>query len=336
MMQRTGGAATGKPALPRRRHTDFMPVSLFQTVRSVANITLMMNIRPVRPLGLVTAILLGALLPPVSVAGANGGAPVLRVMTYNLRYASPKPPNAWPDRRPLMRELLLAAAPDVVGTQEGVYAQLKDLAADLPGYDWIGLGRDGGSRGEFMAVFFRKERLEPVAFDHFWLSDTPEVMASSTWGANHRRMVTWVRFRDRSTGQEFFLLNTHFDHQVQVAREKSAALVRQRVVALDAKVPVLLIGDFNAAAGANRAYALLTEGGFFTDLWLAARERVGEGISTFNNFKAVEHGGVRIDWILARGGVEAERIEVLTFQRDGQFPSDHFPVLATVRLGPRP
>jgi endonuclease/exonuclease/phosphatase family metal-dependent hydrolase len=104
----------------------------------------------------------------------------LTVMTYNLKFASASPPNAWPTRRPLMREVILQVAPDVFGTQEGLYEQLKDIAADLPEYDWIGLGRNGGSRDEFMAVFFRKSRLEPLAFDHFWLSDTPEVTASNT------------------------------------------------------------------------------------------------------------------------------------------------------------
>src|ERR1041385_8877637 len=134
----------------------------------------------------------------------------LCVMTYNLRYASPHPPDAWPDRRPLMRECIRNASPDLLGTQEGLYQQLRDLAADLPEYDWIGLGREGGSKGEFMAVFFRKSRFEPVAFDHFWLSDTPDIVGSATWGNTSRRMVTWVRFRDRQTGREFYFFNTHF------------------------------------------------------------------------------------------------------------------------------
>ncbi|MEI2723533.1 MAG: hypothetical protein V9H26_08340 [Verrucomicrobiota bacterium] len=49
----------------------------------------------------------------------NPAPPWLAVMTYNLRYASPTPPNAWPQRRPLMRELIQQVAPDVMGTQEG-------------------------------------------------------------------------------------------------------------------------------------------------------------------------------------------------------------------------
>ena len=257
-------------------------------------------------------------------------------MTYNLRFASPNPPNAWPQRRPLMAELIAKLAPDVFGTQEGLYGQLQDLAADLPAFQWIGLGRDGGSRGEFMAVFYRTARLEPLAFDHFWLSDTPEVIGSKTWGPKLARMVTWVKFRDRQTKREFIFVNTHFDHQVQEAREKSAQLVRERVAAFDAKLPVLLVGDFNAAAGSNKAYAILTDDKFFTDTWTTARERVNEGIATFNGFKAIQKDGPRIDWILSRGDVTADRIEIVTFSRDGQFPSDHCPVVAKLRLGTAP
>ncbi len=257
----------------------------------------------------------------------------LCVMTYNLRYASPKPPNDWPTRRPLVREVIQTVSPDVMGTQEGLFEQLKDLQSDLPDYDTIGLGRDGGSRGEFMMVFYRKARLEPLAFDHFWLSDTPEVIGSKTWGPTLPRMVTWVKFRDRRTQRDFYFFNTHFDHQVQPAREKSAELVRKRVVELDTKLPVLLVGDFNAEAVTNKAYKILTGDDFFKDTWLTARERIGEGVATFNSFKALQKTGVRIDWILSRGEVAAEKAEIVTFTRDGQFPSDHFPVVAWVRLG---
>jgi len=257
----------------------------------------------------------------------------LCVMTYNLRYANENPSEAWSKRRPIMRDLLRKYSPDVMGTQEGLYQQLKDLAADLPDYEWIGLGREGGSRDEFMAVFYRKARLDPLAFDHFWLSDTPQIIGSKTWGPNLPRMVTWVQFRDRVTNKEFYLFNTHFDHQVQIAREKSAELVRQRIAALDAALPVILTGDFNAAAEENKAYATLTAGGFLADTWKTVPERVNEGIGTFNSFKAARRGGPRIDWILSRGEVTANRSEIVTFKRDQQFPSDHFPVVAWLRLG---
>jgi endonuclease/exonuclease/phosphatase family metal-dependent hydrolase len=283
-----------------------------------------------QPVFLCLAAALCCLASPAA-AQADGS---LQVMTFNVRYADERPPTAWQDRRPLVREVIQQYAPDVIGTQEGLYRQLEEMHADLPGYAWIGLGREGGSRGEFMAVFYRTERLQPLAFDHYWLSDTPEVIGSRTWGNTNHRMVTWVRFRDLSTQREFYLINTHFDHQVQLARERSARLVLERAGALDDGLPVLLIGDFNADAGANPVYDMLVRDGGFTDTWRAA----GHGelpYGTYHAFRGMEGaaGRARIDWILARGPVQTISSEVVTWHRDGRYPSDHFPVVARVRLG---
>jgi endonuclease/exonuclease/phosphatase family metal-dependent hydrolase len=137
---------------------------------------------------------------------------------------------------------------------------------------------------------------------------------------------------DRATGGEFFFFNTHFDHQVQLAREKSAELLRKRVTALETKLPVLLVGDFNANAGRNKAFAILTEDNFFTDSWTQAKERTNEGMNSFNGFKAPGKNDERIDWILTRGGIIANRAEIVLFERNGQFPSDHFPVVSWLQL----
>lgn len=250
----------------------------------------------------------------------------LCVMTYNLRYASVNPPNAWPQRRPLVAKVIREVNPDLIGTQEGVYSQLKDVAADLPDYAWIGLGRDGGSRGEFMAIFYRAARLEPLEFDHFWLSDTPSVIGSSTWGNSNRRMVTWVRFMNRENKREFLLFNSHFDHEIQAAREKSAALLRERIASLKTTLPIIVTGDFNADER-NKTHAILTEGDFLQDTWHAAAVKEGEGLGTFNGFRSIPRNNSRIDWILTRGGLTTDKTRIVTFSQDGQFPSDHFPLV---------
>ncbi len=267
----------------------------------------------------------------VTVTGACAGNP-LRVATYNLRYANENPGEAWTIRRPLVAQCIRMVEPDVLGTQEGLYPQLRDMAADLPDFEWIGLGRQGGSHDEFTAVFYRKARLEPLEYDFFWLSDTPAVIGSMTWGNRYRRMVTWVRFRDRDTGHEFSVWNTHFDHQVQVARRKSADLIRSRLAALDPAVPVLLIGDFNADGETNDVHDRLVADDFLRDAWSIAPLRHGGERGTFNGFGTFPGLG-RIDWILVRGAVKIDSVDVIEFQRDGQFPSDHFPVVAQVQLG---
>jgi len=272
-------------------------------------------------------------------AGAQTVAPIvevaaqpLDVMTFNFRYAHTEPPNLWPDRLPVVAELIEQWRPDIIGTQEGLYHQLIDIKARLPAYEWIGTGRDGDTRGEFMAVFYRRERLEPLAHENYWLSDTPDIAGSRTWGNNFPRMVTSVRFRDRRDGRELLFVNTHLDHEVQTSRERSAALILERLRTAPGGMPLILVGDFNVRAGSNPVYDMLTRDGGFVDTWVAAGN--ADTLGTFHEFKGVAYarGTNRIDWILSRGPVAPLSTEIITYARGSQFPSDHFPVIARVRL----
>ncbi len=257
---------------------------------------------------------------------------MLNVMTFNLKYASDDGPQPWPMRRPLVAERIRSARPDLIGTQEGIYGQLQDIAVDLPGYAWIGTGRDGGSRGEFMAIFYRHRRLQPLEFDHFWLSDTPETVGSSTWGNHNRRMVTWVRFRDRRSGRELIHANTHFDFDDDW-HERAIGVLLGRLGGLDPQVPLVLTGDFNADAPDSVAYRRLVTDGPFTDQWVGAQRRRG-GTQTFHDWQGPGQGP-RIDWILTRGPVHVPAIATIAGGAvDGLWPSDHFPVHARLVLDP--
>ncbi|MGE3164648.1 MAG: endonuclease/exonuclease/phosphatase family protein [Planctomycetota bacterium] len=271
-------------------------------------------------------VLFGLLFASGEVSGAE-----VDVWTFNLRYASASGPNSWEARRPVMKALWQSESPDIVGTQEGLYAQLRDLDADLPDYDWIGTGRDGGSRGEFMAIFYRRDRFEPLAYDHRWLSDTPLAVGSKSWGNTVVRMVTWVEFRDRRDGSRFLVVNTHFDHESEPSRVKSALFLSQLVNEFDATLPVLITGDFNAPATASAAYATLVQSGII-DTWTAATSK-SAAFATYHGYHTPQEDGPRIDWILARGASAVLSATIHTESRDGQYPSDHFPVSAKIRLG---
>ncbi|KOG10039.1 endonuclease/exonuclease/phosphatase family protein [Streptomyces viridochromogenes] len=282
----------------------------------------------------VTAPLSSTALPASSAsAGERPARGHLQVMSFNLRFASTTEPHSWAVRRPVMRELLNREAPHVIGTQEGVFAQLLDIDSDLgPHYDWLGTGRLHGSRDESMAIFYDTRRLRPAEYDHFWLSDTPYVIGSNTWGAAFARMVTWIRFRDLTDGgREFYLLDTHFDHVSQYARERSAALIAERIAGFDRSLPVVVTGDFNVAAHKNTVYDKLLGAGL-VDTWDTARERSAL-YATFHGYKPLTPDGDRIDWVLSSPGVTAYRAAINTFSDDGQFPSDHLPVQAFLGLG---
>ncbi|MCX5598968.1 endonuclease/exonuclease/phosphatase family protein [Streptomyces phaeochromogenes] len=298
--------------------------------------------RVTRRLGLKTALAAAVTLPlsstalstsPASAANRISRSRRLEVMSFNLRYASTAEPNSWAVRRPVMRELLRQEQPHVMGVQEGLYQQVRDIEADLgPHYDWIGTGRAGGSRDEFMAVYYDTRRLAPVEYDHFWLSDTPNVIGSNTWGGGSIRMVTWVRFRDLGDGErQFYFLNTHLDNASQNARARAASLIAARIAGLDRTLPLLVTGDFNIAAHKNPVYDTMLAAGL-TDTWDTAAQR-SKLYATFHGYQPLIPDGDRIDWILATPGVTAHRASINTFSAHGQFPSDHLPVQASLTLG---
>ncbi|WP_010272537.1 endonuclease/exonuclease/phosphatase family protein [Paenibacillus senegalensis] len=267
----------------------------------------------------------------------------LVVMSFNTKGDNAEPPNAWPDRRPVMAELLNDIQPDIIGTQETPFGQIKDLIEDLPHYEWIGLGREGGSKSEYNAIFYNAERFEPLEYDHYWLSETPKVIASRSWGNRYVRMVTWAKFLDKESNSHFYFVNTHLDHDSvngkSIARENSAKMIINTVNKFESGVPVFLTGDFNSSSTVhpdhdNIPYLIFTEEGGFFDTWVEAEERKGEGLGTFNSFKYEDGGGAdkRIDWILAKGDMAVRYAEISNYQKNGHFPSDHFPVIAEVVL----
>ncbi|MEU7484493.1 endonuclease/exonuclease/phosphatase family protein [Streptomyces sp. NPDC042319] len=254
----------------------------------------------------------------------------LRAMTFNLRYASDERPHSWAQRRPVMRELLRREAPHLLGTQEGLYGQLQDVAEDLGArYSWLGTGRAGGSRDEFAATFYDTRRLRPVEYDHFWLSDTPYLIGSATWGNTVIRMVTWVRFRDLAGGGEFYALNTHLDHAHQGSRERSAGLITERLRGMDAALPRVVMGDFNVAAHRNPVYETMLRAGSLVDSWDAAEERSAQ-YATFHGYRPLVPDGDRVDWLLTSPSVRTLRAEINVFAKGGQYPSDHLPVQAVL------
>lgn len=264
----------------------------------------------------------------------------LDVMTFNLRYASPRSPHSWAERRPVTARLLRRESPHLICTQEGLYPQLRDIEQDLgAGYAWIGLGRQGGSHGEFAAIFYDVSRLVPLEYDHFWLSRTPGTVGSRdrSWARKKRagspRMATWVRFGVRDTHSEFYVLNTHLDNRSETARRRAATQLAGFLTSrLDPAWPRIVTGDFNAPAQAGASvYDTLLSEGRLVDSWHRAAQR-GEHYATWHGYKQPVPGGTRIDWILTSPEVITRYAAINAYCDQGQYPSDHLPVQAAITL----
>lgn len=261
-----------------------------------------------------------------SAGGMRDAVAPLRVMAFNVRVpVEADGPDRWEQRRDRLVATIRDARPDVIGTQELVAAQGAYIVAQLPGYAWFGAGRSGAqgdTRDEHMGVFWRRDTLRRVESGDFWLSDTPGVAGSISWGNLYPRMVTWALFERVADGRRFYLLDTHLPYREQdgPARVRAAQAILRWIATLPTDTPVVLVGDFNDTP-ASETHAVLT--GELRDAWSGAAHRDGpEG--TFHGFTGTP--GQRIDWILSRG-LQPRSARTLADPVDGRYPSDHFPLL---------
>ena len=308
----------------------------------------------------LAVVLLWALVALVALGGrAWAGEEVVPVemnlLTFNIRYGTAADgENAWPNRREMAAAMLARLDADVIGLQEALRFQLDELEDRLPGYTEVGVGRDdGATRGEYAALFVRSSRFAIAECGTFWLSDTPEVVASKSWGNGITRICTWARLIEKASGHGVYVFNVHMDHQSQPSRERAAELIAERMEArAHPEEPAVLMGDFNAgeqnpALSYLRGQAPRASG---PDAWpghtpapsphlvdtFRALHPDETGVGTFTGFKLDATDGEKIDHILVTPDVETRESGIDRASEDGRYPSDHLAVWARVRFdGPR-
>jgi len=287
---------------------------------------------------------IGAVLTTIAVHGSAYAQPAprepLQVMSFNIRYGTAKDgENEWPGRREMLFDLLRARNADLVGLQEALAFQIDEILMAAPGYAAVGVGRDDAARsGEYSAILFKKDRFSIAESGTFWFSDTPEVPASKTWGNNITRICTWARLIDRD-GRGFYHYNLHLDHQSQPSRERSTVLLRQRIEARAFQAdPVVVTGDFNVGESNPALSALVNKSDAaapFVDSYRVVHPDETM-VGTFTGFKFGSTQGDKIDYVLVQPGTEVITAEIIRTSKNDRYPSDHFPVTATVRLVTKP
>jgi endonuclease/exonuclease/phosphatase family metal-dependent hydrolase len=257
-------------------------------------------------------------------------AQTFKVMTFNIRFDNPADGiNSWENRRKLVTLSLRNASPDFIGMQEVLERQAIYLKANLPGYEYVGVGRDDGKTGgEYVPIFYRSDRFKILDWGTFWLSPTPADTASVGWDAALTRICTWGKFLDKSTNSELFFLNTHFDHIGLTARAESARLIIDFINKKTEGLPVILTGDFNCSPE-DEPYKILTEGSGLTDACVETGTEDDRKEGTFNGFGNETHPE-RIDLVLFNDAWNATSYAIRKVKYSVMFISDHWPVLVEV------
>lgn len=251
------------------------------------------------------------------------------LMTYNLRYGTaPDGENSWPFRRESVIDLIRSVSPDVLGVQEALAGQIDEIVAALPDYVAFGAGRDDGIRGgEHSSILFRKDRLGLIEGGTKWISATPDLPGSKGPGANLPRVFTWAEFVT-AQGFRFLAVNAHLDHQSEPARTLGTTNMLAFVKSRATKAAVVM-GDFNCSRG-SAPIEVLDRSGF-----LAACRPTSGPFVTFNGFKPDVTEGEMIDHIYLSSAWKVESVAIDRRRtKAGGAPSDHYPVIARVSVGP--
>jgi endonuclease/exonuclease/phosphatase family metal-dependent hydrolase len=281
----------------------------------------------------------------------------LNVMTFNIRTSAiDDREDAWPLRRNLVVETIRLHDPDVLGLQEALAEQIDFLEKALPEYRWLGVDRglNGGTGlSEATPIFYKHRNMAPIESGTFWLGNPPSPgtfggrgapagrggqagpagRGSAGGGRGGSRIVTWARFHHFASGLQIHVYNTHLSPREGEQHIVAAERINERVAALPPESAVIVMGDFNAYAGSSETWRVATSRGL-RDAWDHASERSGPTVTSNGFGPPPDWGGARIDWILVGGPIDVSRAETVVHDVDGRYPSDHYPVVATLRVRP--
>jgi len=251
------------------------------------------------------------------------------LISYNIRYDNNwDVENSWSLRKNSIRQLLNDYNPSIFGIQEGLLNQLSFIDSALIKYDYVGVGRDDGKmEGEFCAIYFDTTRYKIRNNSTFWLSETPDVV-SVGWDAALERICTYGLFENKTSGEEFWVFNTHFDHLGVIARKKSSALILKKIKEINTQsLPVILMGDFNSIPDSDPIKILKND---LIDALQISLENLEGPQGTFNGFDMMLPIDNRIDYIFTKN------VKVLSYRHiderlnNNRHISDHLPVMIEI------
>jgi endonuclease/exonuclease/phosphatase family metal-dependent hydrolase len=259
-------------------------------------------------------------------AGANP-SPILNVMTFNIRVASGQheDPIRWDGgRSTLVKRVIIERGTDIVGTQECEQMQQTYLQNNLIGYQVVGEASGSGTN----SIFFKQVRFEMLESGKFWLSETPDKPGSKSWDSGYIRMAVWLKLRDKFTGKQYFVINTHIDHIGVMAQQKQVEVLLQKIEELRAGLPVILTGDFNMRPE-NANIGVITNS--FSHTRDVAQTKEGLDYSYHGYSVTPSNERYLADYIFVSNDFNVDYYSVLPEKLDGNFVSDHAPVLAKLK-----
>ena len=299
-----------------------------------------------KELGLLTSGLALPVFPGTGwkVAKVKTTGPLHRILSCNIRVALPEDEAkgfGWNRRREVCAGIIRKQHPDIVCLQETIRVQVDDLRNYFPDFTFFGF--KGPEMDRFPSgyhwiaknvIMYSEKRYELVSAGCYWLSETPYLGGSKSWGTARARHVNWIRIRDKSSSKEFRILDTHLDHISQDARMKQTELILSESGQYTGEFPQVLGGDFNSDSENPVIRMIIAQD--WKDSWSEVHGTSDPGF-TYHGFlgpdKPQETGAnKKIDFIFSRGNIAVKRSGIIRDSMNGLYPSDHYFISADFEL----
>ena len=248
----------------------------------------------------------------------------LTLISCNIRYSTTDDgPNCWQARRELLARVLNQHHPIILATQEGREPQLRELAESLPYLKLISERTPWIAERMYPCFFVDTSVVQVSGHGDIWLSETPHIPGSSSFGSAFPRLCTWVRLS--LAGKNWLMANAHLDHVSAATREQQVRVLVTELKRLrQVNEQLIVMGDFNDAPTSITRQIIMNEFSELRDGWNTSEE------SSHHPFTGSLSTGQRIDWILTPQAMLAE-ISFDKSQENGRWPSDHFPVICQLK-----
>lgn len=257
----------------------------------------------------------------------------MRVMSFNLRSDFILDfKNRWDNRKSMVYSIMKKYGCDIIGVQEVTDRMYIDIQNNINDFNIIGSARTKKIFSERNNLLIsKKHTIEENRT--FWLSKTPDKVGSQLWYSLYPRICTTAIIHLNS-GERVRVYNTHLDCLLPQARDYGLKklgefIEKHREIE---KLPVIVMGDFNATPN-SKIIKKFAAGEYSTSRFVAVQEVKKElyDKSTMSSFKGKE-SGLHIDYIFVSEELEIVDVDIIKDNLNGQYPSDHYPLIADIRL----
>ncbi|MFZ4262745.1 endonuclease/exonuclease/phosphatase family protein [Sphingobacterium sp. HJSM2_6] len=259
---------------------------------------------------------------------------IIHASSYNIRYngkADVESGNGWDIRKFEVAKLIQRHGFDMVGTQEGDFAQMKELNSLMPEFKHVAKPYGGKTNDiHTCSILYKDALFELLDEGVFWLSQTADV-PSIGWDATDQRICQWAKFKIKESGKIFYFFNAHFYYQKKEARLQSGALMVRKMKEIAGDHSIICTGDFNSTVEKTQIKQIKAHYLDAYDVSIAARKGVEGTNIAAGVFTGPSKG--RIDFVFISKDIQVLNYEVYSDVYDGsRYPSDHLPVGVTLKF----